>query len=155
MWVVLLLGTAVALYLLGLVVWPDASCENFLNDFITDRLNASGKYYFRLYTNNVTVSTSTVLGDFTEATFTGYAAVQGSAVSWSAAALTGHVAFSNAGNMTFTNSSGSPVTVYGIFVTDSGKTKLYFVEADPNAPISIPAGGQYIYTPNQQFKSIN
>lgn len=144
----------VAVAVAGLVVWPDNSLLNFLADYISDRLNTT-HYYFRLYTNNTTPGTATVLGDFTEATFTGYAAVSGSGLTWSTPALSGHIGQTNATNIVFNNTSGSPVTVYGVFVTDLGVTKLYFAERDPAAPVSIPAGGQYIYTPNQQFKSIN
>ncbi len=144
-----------ALFLLGLVVWADVACQNFLNAFITDHLGATN-YYYRLFTNNVTPGTATVLTDFTEATFTGYAAIQGNAITWPAASLAAHVAQSTGSNITFNNTSGSPVTVYGVYVTDGATaTKLYFAERDTNAPVSIPAGGSYVYTPNQQFKSIN
>jgi hypothetical protein len=142
------------LLMLGLVVWPDNSCLNFLTDFIGDRLQTSG-YTFRLYTNNVTPTTSTVIGDFTEATFTGYSSVAGSTVTWSTPALSGHIAQTNGTNIIFNNTSGAGVTVYGVYVTNAAGTKLYFAERDPAAPVTIPAGGSYTYTPNQQFKSIN
>jgi hypothetical protein len=151
--VVMVIGLALALAC-GLVVWPDVACQNFLNNFITDRLQTSG-YTFRLFTNNITPGTATVLANFTEASFTGYAAVSGSTITWSAAALSGHIAFSNGSNITFNNTSAAPVTIYGVYVTNAANTVLYYAELDPNAPISIPASGQYIYTPNQQFKSIN
>jgi len=154
----LLIGSAilglVVLATLGLVVWPDNSCLNFLTNFITDRLNTSG-YTYRLYTNNVTPGTATVLGDFTEATFAGYGSISGSGITWSAPALAGHIAQTNGTNMTFNNSSGSGQVVYGVYVTDAANTKLYYVERDPAAPVTIAAGGSYIYTPNQQFESKN
>jgi hypothetical protein len=140
--------------LMGLVVWPDVSCENFLTDFIADRLHTSG-YTFRLYTNNVTPGTGTVFADFTEATFAGYAAVGGGTVTWSAAALVGHLATTTGSAIIFNNTSGGAVNVYGVYVTDAGNTKLYFAERDPAPPASIPNGGSYVYTPNQQFASIN
>jgi hypothetical protein len=139
---------------LGLVVWPDASCENFLADFITDRLSTTD-YVFRLYTNNVTPGTGTVLADLTEATWGGYAAVDGSTVTWATPSLAGHVAQTNGSNIVFNNTSGSSQNVYGVYVTNPANTKLYFVERDPAAVVSVPNGGSYIYTPNQQYKSIN
>jgi hypothetical protein len=143
------------LLILGLVVWPDVACQNFLNAFITDHLGAAN-YYYRLYTNNVSPGTANVLGDFTEAAFTGYAAIQGNTITWPAATLAGHIAQSTGSNLTFSNTSGAGVTVYGVYVTDGPvPTKLYFAERDPAAPVTIAAAGNYVYTPNQQFKSIN
>lgn len=153
---IVILGVTLWLCLLfGLVVWPDVACQNFLNNFITDRLG-NNVYYYRLYTNNITPGTGTVLTDFVEASFTGYAAVQGGTITWPAATLNGHIAQSTGSNIVFNNSSGAAVNVYGVYVTDGAvATKLYFAERDLNAPVSIPAGGTYVYTPNQQFKSIN
>jgi hypothetical protein len=139
---------------LGLVVWPDASCGNFLTDFTADRLK-TGNYVYRVYTNNVTPGTATAIGDFTEASWAGYVAVQGTAITWSAPAVTNHVASTDGSAIAFTNSSGAPVTCYGIFVTNPAKTVLYFTERDSNAPVTVPDGAQYLYQPNQQFRSIN
>jgi hypothetical protein len=150
-----LLGTgALILFLFGLVVWPDVSCENFLTDFIADRLHTSG-YTFRAFTNNITPGTGDVLGSYTEGAWTGYASVAGSTITWGTVNLVGHIAQTTGSAILFNNTSGSPVTLYGVYVTDAGNTKLYFAERDPNAPVSIPAGGSYAYIPNQQFKSIN
>jgi hypothetical protein len=150
-----ILLAGVLILLLGLVVWPDVGCQNFLNDFIADRLGTN-KYYFRLYTNNVTPGTGNVLGDFTEAVFAGYAAVLGNTVAWPGASLAAHVAQSTGSNIVFTNTSGVSQNVYGVYVTDgAAPTKLYFAERDLSAPVAIPNGGNYVYTPNQQFKSIN
>jgi hypothetical protein len=144
----------VALMFLGLVVWPDASCQNFLNNFASDRLGTSS-YMYRLFTNNHTPGTGSLFANFTEATFTGYGAVSGATIVWPAASLAGHVAQSTGTNIVFNNTSGAPVNIYGVYVTDAANAKLYFAERDTNAPVSIPAGGSYVYTPNQQFQSIN
>ncbi len=152
--IVAFLGLAVAL-LLGLVVWPDNSCKNFLDQFVTDHLG-NANYYYRVYTNNITPGTGTNLADFTEASWTSYAPVQGNAITWPAATLAGHVAQTTGSNVVFNNTSGSTQTLYGVFVTDGPTaTKLWFCERDPNAPVSVPTGGSYSYPPNQQFKSIN
>ncbi len=138
----------------SLVVWPDVSCQNFLSDFITDRLGSSN-YKFRLFTNNVTPGTASVIGDFTEATFAGYAAIAANTITWAAASLVGHVAQSTGSNLVFNNTSGGAVNVYGVYVTNSSGSILYFAERDLAAPVSVANGGSYVYTPNQQFKSIN
>jgi len=149
-----LVGTFVLLAL-GLVVWADVACQNFLNQFITDHLGATN-YYYRLYTNNITPGTATVLTDFTEASFTGYAAVQGNTITWTTAVLAAHVATSTGTAILFNNTGATAQTVYGVYVTDGATaTKLWFAERDAAAPVSIPAGGSYVYIPNQQFKSIN
>jgi hypothetical protein len=139
---------------LGLVVWPTVACQNFLTDFITDRLHTSF-YNFRLYTNNVTPAAGSVLSNFTEATFAGYASIPGSTITWNAPSVAGLVAQTTGSVITWTNTSAAAVTIYGVFVSDAGFTKLYYAERDPAAPISIPAGGSYSYVPNQQFQSIN
>ena len=142
------------LFRLGLVVWPDVACEDFLTDFIADRLG-NAAYQYRLFTNNHTPGTGSVIGSFTEATFGGYAPISGATIVWSAPTLAGHIAQSTGSNIVFNNTSGGSVTVYGVFVTDATGTILYFAERDPNAPITILNGGNYVYTPNQQYKSIN
>lgn len=151
--IVALLGLAVA-SLLGLVVWPDVGCQNFLNDFAADRLG-NAAYVYRLYTNNIVPGTATVLGDFTEATFAGYASVAGNTITWPAAGLVSHVAQSTGSNIVFNNTGASSQIVYGVYVTNAANNKLYFAERDPFAPITIPALGAYVYSPNQQFRSIN
>jgi len=157
MWsVYLLLSVSLLLFCFpGLVVWPANSCLNFLGDFITDRLHSS-QYYFRVCTNNVTPSSTSILTDFTEAAWGGYSPILGSSVTWGAPALAGVTAGTTGSNLVFNNTTGSAVTLYGVYVTDGSiATKLYFCERDANAPVSVPAGGSYIYTPNQQFRSMN
>jgi len=152
----LLVLSLLALFALGLVVFPDSSLNNFLSDYISDRLHKTGGYTFRLFTNNHTPSSASLLTDFTEATFTGYNAIPGSNQTWGAPAVAGHISQTTSNNFVWNNTGGSTVQVYGVFVTDFGTpTLLYLAERDPNAPVSIPAGGSYLYTGNVQFKSIN
>jgi hypothetical protein len=139
---------------LGLVVWPDVSCQNFLSDFITDRIGSANDK-LRVFTNNITPGTATLIGDFTEATFAGYAAIAMNTITWAAATLVGHIAQSTGSNVIFSNTSGASVTVYGVYCTNASGSILYFAERDPAAPVTVVAGGSYVYTPNQQFKSIN
>lgn len=93
-----------------------------------------------LYKTNVTPTTSSVLGDFTECDFAGYAAQ--SVVTWGAASLAAHVAAIVAAANTFTRSTtGSGQTVYGYYVTDNGITILLWAELDPAAPITLTNSG--------------
>lgn len=147
-------GLLCVLMLVGLVVWPDEGLINGLDDFAGDRLGTP-EYVFRLFTSDVTPSAGSVLTDFTEAAFAGYAGVAGTTITWPTPTLAGHVAQVTGSNISFSNASASPQTVYGIFVTNAAGTRLYFAERDPLAPVVIPVNGGYLYIPNQQMRNIN
>lgn len=76
-----------------------------------------------LFDNNYSVVLATVLGDLTEASFTGYASVL---PTWTAFAMVGAYATSTPTptNVDFVYSGGSTVTVYGTFFTDSASAYL-------------------------------
>lgn len=99
-----------------------------------------------LFQNNLTPTTNTVIGDFTEATFAGYAAVD--IITWSAPSVAAHVATIGAAVRTFTRSTtGAGQTIYGYYVTNNGDTILWWSERDPNAPITLTnAGDSYSVT---------
>lgn len=88
----------------------------------------------RLYSNNRTPSDSDVIGDYTEATFSGYSAVTLPAVPNST--VTAHVASASPSTVTFTLTSGSQ-NIYGVYLTDSGNTNLLGAVRDPNAPVAM------------------
>lgn len=151
---ILLLAGVAALVAIGWIIKvPAVGLQNFLTDLTTNDLNNNLK--FRLFTNNITPANSDVLGTYTEATFAGYAAQV--ATGWTAPLVSGLVAQTTGNNLVFNNTSGANQTIYGVFVTDNPgvATKLYFAERDVNAPIVIPNGGSYIYTPNFQDQSMN
>lgn len=94
-----------------------------------------------LYTNAPTITKDSVVGDFTEATFTGYAAV--TTVTWSAApGNVGNVGKVMYAQVVFTAGAITPPgeTCNGFYMTDSGATALYSAEefADP-VPFDEPA----------------
>ncbi len=154
MWFLLLAGGLVAL-LAGawIIKVPAVGLQNFLNDLITADLNNNLK--FRLFTNNIVPANGDVLGTYTEAAWAGYAAA--TATGWTFPLVSGLTAQTTGTNLVFLNTSGVNQTLYGVFVTDNPgvPTKLYFAERDLNAPIVIPNGGSYIYTPNFQDQSLN
>src|SRR5436189_2973693 len=93
-----------------------------------------------LFVNNITPTTSNVIGDFTEASFTGYAAA--SIVTWAAPSVAAHIASMSPASVTFTRTAtGTVQTVYGYYVTDNANTVLYWSERDANAPINITNNG--------------
>lgn len=99
-----------------------------------------------LYQNNVTPADATVIGSFTEATFSGYA--YANILNWTIPATVGGRATTTADAITFTNSTGAVGNaIYGYYVTDSANNLLW-AEKDPNAPIGINVtGDNYVITP--------
>lgn len=100
-----------------------------------------------LFKSNTTPTTSSVLGDFTEADFAGYAAQD--LVTWAAPSVAAHVARMTAANRTFTRSTtGAAQNIYGYYVTDNSDTVLLWAERDGAAPIILTnAGDSYTITP--------
>lgn len=107
-----------------------------------------------LYSNNVTPTTASVLGDFTECTFAGYAAQ--SIVNWTAPSITSHVATIGADPLTFTRSTtGTSQNVYGYYVTDAASAVLYWAELDPSGPkVVTNAGDSITITPQITDQSL-
>jgi hypothetical protein len=96
-----------------------------------------------LYKTNVTPTTSSVVGDFTEADFPGYAAQD--VITWGAASVAGHVATITAASNTFTRSTtGAAQNIYGYYVTNAAGTVLYWAELDPAAPRIVTNAGDTI-----------
>lgn len=121
---------------------PDAALAAILN-FKTTAFNTMG-IRLHLFTNNYTPVAGSVLANFTEATFVGYAsAIVGA---WAAPSTSGGRASSQPPVITFTAPGGGlPQTVYGYYVTDAASTIVYWAERDPAAtPFVFSApGNQY------------
>src|ERR1044072_2949235 len=102
---------------------------------------------FHLYQTNYTPVDGSVLGDFTEATFSGYAAIAVS--SFAAATTVSNRGSTTANPITFTRGVGETSnSIYGYYVTDSTNTKLLFAERAPAPPISMTnVGDQIVITP--------
>lgn len=93
-----------------------------------------------LFVNNITPAVGDVLGSYTEASFTGYAAQ--SLVTWGTITVGSHIATMTAAANTFTRTAtGTVQTVYGYYVTDNTNTVLLWAERDVNAPINIINNG--------------
>lgn len=75
-----------------------------------------------LFTNDFTPSLETILADFTEATYTGYAA---QTLTWGGAYVDGNgIAVAPAGEKIFTQTAAPNEIVYGGYVTNTAGTKL-------------------------------
>src|SRR5688572_32940844 len=107
------------------LVVPNAS-ENHLNDMLV--AGASTTLRVRLFQSNTTPSQSTVIGDLTEATFSGYAAVTPSFGASATASNKGTITDSAARDFTH-NGGGTSNTIYGYYVTyESGGSTLLWAE---------------------------
>jgi hypothetical protein len=112
----------------------------------------------RLFTAPTSVSQPNVLGDFTEATFAGYSPPTLIGPTWAVATLTAHVASSTYGaNVTFTRSTtGAPQSIFGWFLTDAAKTKLYACALFASGPFTVTnAGDSITVVPTLTEQSLN
>lgn len=95
-------------------MWPDAALQFMLNYLLQD---VDLTWTYHLYKNDYTPVAGSVLGDFTESTFTGYAekaAVTEAAVTVNA----GHEANSLGAEMTWTcTANGAAQQAFGIYIT--------------------------------------
>lgn len=120
---------------------------DYLNRYVLG-LNPGFDMRLRLYTNNYIPTVLSVLVNFVECTAVGYGPVAFVSTNWSGATV-GGVCTYNYPQETFAFSaySGSPVTVYGYFVTYDLPGIVVFAEASA-VPFVIPfAGGQILITP--------
>jgi hypothetical protein len=118
---------------------PDVG-ENKILEMIVNK-TAPENLILRLYQNNITPSDTDTTATFTEATFTGYAAITLTGATWSAAAA-GAIAYS--AQQTFTCSGASSNSIYGYYVTQATSTVLIWAERDGAAPFSIVNSGDAI-----------
>lgn len=81
----------------------------------------AGHWHVHLFANAHTVTDASVIGDFTESSFVGYAAA---APTWSTPANVAGVPTSTSATVTFTQTSAWPSTSYGVYVTDSTNALL-------------------------------
>jgi hypothetical protein len=94
----------------------------------------------RLYKNNITPSDTDVAGTYTEAAFTGYAAITLTGASWSAPA-SGVTSYAQ---QTFTASGAAAESIYGYFLTQASSGILVWSERDAAAPTNIAVTGDNI-----------
>jgi hypothetical protein len=123
------------------VVYPDAGLIFMLQQIVASNL------HLHIFTNNVTPSDSTTLGGLTEAAWTGYALETLSSGSFVSLGVGAHVGTLAYPTVTFTNGSGSPVSAYGFYITDTANAILVSCGLFDAAPVSIAAGGTYSFIP--------
>ena len=98
----------------------------------------------KLYKNNYTPVEGSVAGDFTEATFTGYAAVNLARGSWTVATVAGLTTAAYA-QQAFTSSADQTLeNEYGYFVVGATSGVLWWAERFTGAPFPIQFNGDQI-----------
>jgi len=110
---------------------------------------ATGDVRLHLYSNNYTPVEGSAVGNFTEASASGYAAKSLTGSSWTITTTTGTTEAVYA-EQTFTFTAAQ--VVYGYYVTDAANTGLLWAELFTGAPFNIPSGGGSIkVTPRIQL----
>lgn len=122
------------------VIFPDVVEEYIMNLLIASAIGTP--FQIRLYTNNVTPDHDTVLGDLTEAAYTGY-----SPQPWDPSPVSevgGKAQFEPA-NVTFGAVPDDPADVYGFFVTDYTGSNLLMAGRLDVAPYDLHAAALYLH----------
>lgn len=122
------------------IVCPDVNGEILLLQYIVGMVNA-GHPVLHLYSNDITPSDSTVIGDLTQvSTATGYAAKTLLSSNWTTTQSSG-VTTAVYSEQTFTFTTNA--TAYGYYFTDTSNNLLW-LERFSGAPFEIPDGGGVI-----------
>lgn len=118
------------------LVCPDQKGEILLLQYIVGMVNADNPV-LHLYSNDVTPSDSTLVGDLTEVAGGGYAAITLLSANWTTT-QSGGVTTAVYSEQTFTFTTDA--TAYGYYVTDE-TGQLLWLERFNGAPFDIPDGG--------------
>lgn len=106
---------------LAVGVWQDGGLNTEADAIVVD----SDTWRLHLYQNNFTPTTTSVLGDFVESTFPGYAAQN---LTWTPGAISGNNKPIPSGSIANTTTFINLEFVFGYYITDSTDTVLYGAE---------------------------
>lgn len=117
--------------------------EKVALDYLVGKVTTVRNLILRLYKTNVTPSETTVVGDLTEADFTGYAAITLTGASWTTSG--GDPATGSYAEQTFSSSADqTPQSVYGYYLTRATDGDLVAAEKFSNGPYVISNNGDTI-----------
>jgi hypothetical protein len=105
----------------------------------------------RLFKNNITPASTDVLADYTESTFTGYAAVTLTSGSWTVTAATSGApaTATQTSATTFTCTGTTSELTYGYYLLQTAGTGLMWAERFSDGPYTIANNGdKVILTPS-------
>lgn len=113
--------------------------ENLVLEMIVNK-TAAQNLVLKLYSSNTTPSETDTAGTYTEATFSGYAALTLTGSSWGAAS--GSIAYAQ---QTFTHDGGGVSnSIYGYFVVQATSGILLYAERDGSAPFTLTNVGDNV-----------
>jgi len=127
-------------------------------DFLRQQWNGTNKFIMHLFTADTVSNHNPSIANFTEASFTGYSAVDITSFQTPTHPSASQHAVSDVGtDPVFTNNSGSPQNVKGIFVTDSSGTPVllgwgYFLQGGTD--ITIQNGSTLTVPSSASLKTI-
>jgi hypothetical protein len=119
--------------------FPDVG-ENLALEMIVNKATPQN-LVLKLFESNTTPAESDTAGTYTEATFTGYSAINLTGASWNAASG-GSIAYGS--QQTFTSSAVQSKSVYGYYVIQVTSGTLLYSERDGAAPFSITQNGDTV-----------
>lgn len=131
------------------LVIPNVSEVKLLNNLLN--ISAPTNTILHLYSNNLTPSSTTVIGDVTEVASGGYAAITLTSTSWTVATSGGGVSTASYPEQTFNITTSA--TVYGYYITNLAGDLLW-LERFTAAPFQLPgSGGQVLITSQLSLNS--
>lgn len=135
------------------LVIPDEGEVQLLTKALKSALTVDEDYSLRLYTAiSPALGESTTLADFTQATFTGYAAKTLTRAGWGAPSTSVGTTSSTYAQQTWTHSgsAGSSQTILGYYVVGVTSGKVLWAETFTTARV-IDGGDTLSLTPSFQF----
>jgi hypothetical protein len=131
------------------LVIPNASEVKLLNNLLN--ISAPTNTILHLYSNNLTPSSTTVIGDVTETASGGYAAITLTSSSWTVATSGGGITTASYPERTFNITTSA--TIYGYYITNLAGDLLW-LERFTAAPFQLPgSGGQVLITSQLSLNS--
>jgi hypothetical protein len=117
-----------------------------LEAWLNNSWPASKDLTLKLFTNNFTPGTTTVVGDFTEAAGGGYSAITLSNGSWTVSSISVPRSATYAQQtFTFTGALTSSATVYGYYIVDDDNVLIAAEKVGTITPAN--SGDTYVCTP--------
>lgn len=118
---------------------PDVG-ENIALEALVNK-TAPQNLILKLFQNNITPADTDTAATYTEATFTGYAAISLPGASWSAAAA-GTISYS--AQQTFTSTGTVNNSIYGYYLVQTTSGILVWSERDALAPFTVANSGDAV-----------
>lgn len=115
--------------------------ESIMLQYLTNKIASSQDLVLRLYTNDKTPAETDVVGDYTEATGSGYSAITLTGASWTVSGTAPTSIGYAQQTFTFTGALGN---VYGYYVTRASGGELLWAERFAGAPFNIANNGDQI-----------